>query len=119
MKKQIRTIIIATIVTCAIILSCACAMPAQAEQKGEFYPKLAIVVNVKQVAEKLWVVECEDRTGNMWSFFDDMSAWAVGDIANLLMWNLGENEEEDEIIEVYWEGYAEDMEMFFQTVEWH
>ena len=122
MKKQIRAIIIATIITCAIIVSCAYAMPVQAEAAelghGEFYPKLAVVVSSVRIDTGLWVVDCQDRTGNVWSFFDDEGTWVIGDIANLLMWDLGEREEDDEIVEVYWEGYTENLESFFKTLEW-
>lgn len=40
MKKTIKATIIATIITIIIMISCACAMPACAEDHGEFYPKL-------------------------------------------------------------------------------
>lgn len=117
MKKQIRAIIIATIVTIAIMVSCACAMPAYAEDRGEFYPKLTVVFETEQVGD-MWVVYCIDKTQNVWSFYDDEGTWAKGDIANLLMWNMGEHEEDDEIIEVYWEGYTENIESFFQLMGW-
>ena len=118
MKKQIKTIIIATVITCAIMISCAFAMPAKAEDRGEFYPKLTVVFETEKVGD-LWVVYCVDKTQNVWSFYDDEGTWAKSDIANLLMWNMGEHEEEDEIIEVYWEGYTENLEMFFHVTEWH
>ena len=123
MKKAIRTAIIATIITCMIIISCAFTVVAQAESEasefghGEFYPKLAIVFETEQVGN-MWIVYCVDRSQNQWSFFDDEGAWKIGDIANLLMWCLGENEEEDEIVEVYWEGYTDNLETFFQVTEW-
>lgn len=118
MKKQIHAIIIATIVTCAIIISCAYAMPAKAEARHpEFYPKLTIVFEAEKI-EDYWVVYCIDKTQNIWSFYDDEGTWVKGDIANLLMWNLGEYEEDDEIVEVYWEGYTENLESFFKTLEW-
>lgn len=117
MKKQIRIIIIATVITCALMISCAFAVPAHAEDRGEFYPKLTVVFEIEKVGD-LWVVYCVDKIQNVWSFYDDEGTWAKGDIANLLMWNIGENEEEDEIIEVYWEGYTENLEMFFQVNNW-
>lgn len=126
MKKQIRAVIIATIITCAIIISCAYAMPVQAEAAneaaelghGEFYPKLAMVISSVRIDTDLWIVNCQDRTGNVWAFFDDEGTWEIGDIANLLMWNLGEREEDNEIIEVYWEGYTDNLETFFKIIEW-
>lgn len=120
MKHTIKTIVIATIVTIAIMLSCACAMPTCAESadRGEFYPKLVVVVETEQISTDLWIITCEDRTGNLWAFYDDAREWSVGDIANLLMWNMGEREEDDEIIEVYWEGYTENIEEFFYVTGW-
>lgn len=116
MKKTIRTIIIATIITVAIMISCACAMPACAEDHGEFYPKLTVVFETEKVGD-MWVVYCVDKNQNVWSFYDDKGAWTKDDIANLLMWNMGEREEDDEIIEVYWEGYTENINSFFQIME--
>ncbi len=119
MKKTMRTAIIATAVTIIILLSCAYAIPAGAEKadRGEFYPKLAVVTKTEQLG-RLWLVSCEDKEGNIWAFYDDEGTWQVGDIANLLMWNLGEREEDDEIIEVYWEGYTENVESFFHVTNW-
>lgn len=118
--KEIKIITIAVIITIAIMLSCACAMPAHAEQdRGEFYPRLTVVVDREQIGESgLWVVTCRDRNGNLWAFYDDEGEWDIGDVANLLMWNMGEHEEDDEIIEVYWEGYTEDVDSFFQMEGW-
>lgn len=118
--KQTKVIIIATIVTIIIIMSCACALPAGAEaaDRGEFYPKLTVVVETELVIPGLWAITCEDREGNLWAFYDDEGTWSVGDIANLLMWNMGEREENDEVIEVYWEGYTESAEDFFHVIEW-
>lgn len=119
MKNAIKTITIATIVAISIMLSCAFAMPASAEaERGEFYPKLAVVVETEQTSADLWIITCEDRMGNLWAFYDDARKWEVGDIANLLMWNIGEYEEDDEIIEVYWEGYTENIKEFFQINGW-
>lgn len=118
--KEVKIITIAVIVTIAIMLSCACAMPAYAEQdKGEFYPRLTVVIEKEQIANTgLWLIYCQDKDGSVWAFYDDEGEWDVGDIANLLMWNVGEREEKDEIIEVYWEGYTEDIDSFFQIEGW-
>ena len=66
----------------------------------------------------LWVITCEDKMSNLWAFYDDVGEQAIGDIANLLMWNMGEHEEDNEIIEIYWEGYTENIEEFFHTTGW-
>ena len=118
--KSTKTVIIATIAAITIIMSCACILPAEAEaaDRGEFYPKLTIVVETEQIAPDLWFITCEDKEGNLWAFYDTEETWEVGDIANLLMRNMGEREEDDEIIEVYWEGYAENIKDFFHVIEW-
>ena len=123
--KQFQIAIIATIITCVILISCACAMPAYAEGEtaelghGEFYPKLAIVVEKEWAGDSnMWVITCEDRTGNLWAFYDDEGAWDVGDIANLLMWDISESTEEYEVIEVYWEGYTENIAQWMRIQGW-
>ncbi len=112
--KSTKVVIIATIITVILILSCAYALPiqAEAEARPEFYPKLTIVVSVTQ-EDGLWIIECMDKNGDIWAFYDDEESWAIGDIANLLMMTVSNNIEEDEIIEVYWEGYIENF------TEWH
>ena len=117
MKKTIRTIIIATTIAIIIMISCAFALPACAEDHGEFYPKITIVFKTEKVGD-MWVVYCQDKNGNVWAFYDDEEEWNVGDIANLLMWSIGEHEEDDEIVEVYLEGCTENINSFFQLIEW-
>jgi len=119
--KQTKVIIAATIVTIIIMLSCAYAIPATAEvgDRGEFYPRLTVVVETEQIEDSnSWIIYCQDKDGNVWAFFADVNKWDRGDIANLLMWNMGKREEEDEIIEVYWEGYTENVEAFFSLEGW-
>ena len=119
--KQTKVIIIATIVTIIIMISCACAIPATAEtnNRGEFYPRLTIVVEKEHLVDTdLWLIYCQDKDGNVWAFYDDEGEWAIGDIANLLMWNVGEREEENEIIEAYWEGHTENPIGFFSLEGW-
>ena len=116
--KEVKAVIIATIVTCLIIVSTAFALPAQAESRPEFYPRLTVVVNSVRIEERTWVVECQDKEGNIWAFFDDEGTWEKGDIANLLMWAITEQEEEDEIVEVYWEGYTENITEWLQMEGW-
>lgn len=117
--KTLKICAIAAIITSVIILSCAVAMSAQAES-GEFYPRLTIVMGKVAIDNGLWVVSCHDKNGNIWEFFDDVDEWNRGDICNLLMWNMGEQEEEEDdvIIEVYWEGYTENVDEFFQANGW-
>jgi len=120
MKKEIRAIIIATIVTICIIIGCAQALPANAEaanpEFGEFYPKLTAVFEIEDQSEYR-IVRCIDTSRNIWEFYDDGFEWEPGDIANLLMWNCNsQNPYDDEIIEVYWEGY--DLTFYSQIMGW-
>ena len=101
--KTAKIAAIATAVTIVIIALCGAAT---AETRPEYYPKLAVVVELEKVGE-LHVVTCQDMAGNRWEFFDDEGFWKVGDLANLLMWATGEIEEDDEIVEVYWEGHID------------
>ncbi len=110
-------------IACACILALCVYLPAEAEHAaaqekaelghGEMYPKLTVVVESIQIGNR-WRVSCRDREGNVWAFWDDEDTWAYGDVANLLMWDS----EESEIIEVYWEGYVEDVPLFFQMMGW-
>jgi len=117
--KELRISIIATIIAALIICSCACAMPAKAAAvRPEFYPKLTIAVSCTAIDPDFRVIDCIDREGKKWSFFDDEGIWQEGDIVNLLMWALNENEEEDEIVEVYWEGHTDNITNWLQTEGW-
>lgn len=111
--KTTKIIIIATIITIMLICSVAYAMPAHAEDYGEFYPRLTVVVEVEGNT-----VICRDREGNLWEFFSDEHDWTCGDICNLLMWNVSDDATEHEIVEVYWEGYTENIDMFFLFNNW-
>lgn len=107
--KKIIAILITIIILCAIITA-----TAEVGDRGEFYPRLTVIIEKKQITNTdSWIIYCQDKDGNVWAFYDDEEEWNVGDIANLLMWNIGECEEEDEIIEVYWEGYTENPAGFF------
>lgn len=118
MKKLIRTTIIATIITIITILSCACAIPANAETSDNYYNKLSVVINKTRIESNTWVIDCRDKNGNIWSFLDDEGTWSKGDIANLLLYRINENEKDDEVMEVYWEGYTDNLKMFFQIMGW-
>lgn len=115
--KTLKICAIVAIITSIIMLSCAIALPAQAES-GEFYPRLTVVMDRISISDDLWIISCRDKNGNMWEFFDDAGEWERGDICNLFMWNMGEHEEDDEIIEVYWEGHTENVDEFFRTNGW-
>ena len=108
--KTTKIITIATAITMAIIIACSFALPAVAEvgDRGEFYPRLTVVVGYQHIGADLWVIECMDKDGQVWSFYGEEEDAHIGNVFNLLMWNMGEREEEDEIIEVYYEGRMDD-----------
>ena len=112
MKKIITT---ATAITIAIIIACSFVMTASAEvgDRGEFYPRLTVVTSYEQVGD-LWIIDCTDKDGMVWSFYGEEEDAHIGTMFNLLMWNMGEAEEDDEIIEVYYEGEMDTMQM----VQW-
>lgn len=115
--KEIKIIVIAVIITCMILISCACAMPAVAES-NDYYTRLSVVINKTRIETNMWVVECQDKEGNTWAFIDEDGTWNKGDIANLLMYRLNEREEDDEVLEVYWEGYTESVDSLFDMIGW-
>lgn len=103
--KTTKITIIATIVTIIIILSCASLVNAEAEDWGEFYPKLAVVTGYEHIGETdKWIIYLTDRDGQIWSFYGEAEDAHIGILFNILMWNMNEAEEEDELIEVYYEG---------------
>jgi len=85
---------ICTIITVALMIACACAMPAAAEG-GRF----AVVIGTEQEGI-LWRVDCLADDGDLWAFLADRDEWAVGDVVLLTL-------ENDEVIEVYMMGYLE------------
>lgn len=117
--KEVKIVAIAVTITIAIMVSYAYAMPAYADKdKGEFYPKLTIVIGYSQITEDEWLIECIDKDGQIWAFYGDEDDANIGNVFNLLMWNIGEFETENEIIEVYWEGYTKNPKLFFKIIEW-
>ena len=119
MKKTIRIIIIATAITIAILLSCAYAMPVQAEAvtSTDYYCKLTIVTSSIRIEDSLWVISCEDGEGNEWQFLNDEEL-EKGDILNLLMFRLNEREENDECMDYMYEGHTDNINLFFQVMGW-
>ena len=113
--KTTKIITIATAITMTIIIACSFVLPASAEvgDRGEFYPRLTVVTAYEQVGD-LWIIDCTDKDGMVWSFYGEEEDAHIGTMFNLLMWNMGEAEEDDEIIEVYYEGEMDTMQM----VQW-
>lgn len=104
--KTTKIITIATAITIALITLCGIATAsAEVGDRGEFYPRLAVVTAYERIGETdTWIITCTDKEGNEWSFYGEKEDAHIGNIFNLLMWNLGEEEEADEIVEVYFEG---------------
>ena len=106
--KTTKIIAIATAITIALIALCGIATAtAETSDRGEFYPLLTIVTAWENVDEETALITCMDKEGNLWSFYADRDVWHVGDLANLLMWNVGESLEDQEVIETYFEGHAD------------
>ena len=119
--KTTKIITIATAITLAIITLCGIATAnAEVGDRGEFYPRLAVVTAYEQIGDTdLWVITCMDKDGNLWDFYGEEEDAHVGNIFNLLMWNMGEREEDDEIVEVYYEGRMDNEAlMAWMTGEW-
>lgn len=110
--KRISTIVFIIIMAFICVFSSSGNASAHPMDEGVeysrcgFYPLLTVVVNVTEEKD-MYAIECVDRLGNTWVFYDEEEGWEEGDIANLLMMKVNDNMEEDEIIEVYWEGYIE------------
>lgn len=104
--KTMKIATIATIITIVIIALCSVATAnAEVGDRGEFYPRLAVVTAWERIGDTdEWLITCTDKDGNEWCFFGDEDDAHIGNIYNLLMWNVGQDEEEDEIVEVYFEG---------------
>lgn len=105
--KKIIAIIIAVIALFTIATA-----TAEVGDRGEFYPLLAVVTAYEQIGDTdMWVINVTDKDGRVWSFYGEEEDCHIGTMFNLLMWNMGEAEENDEIIEVYYEGRMTTAEM--------
>ena len=117
--KEVKICIIATIITALIICSTALALPAKAGiTADDYYGKLVVVIDSVQVETSIWNVSCQDKNGDIWEFLNDDGDLQQGDILTLLMFQVNDNEENDQCIEYTWEGYTEDLEMFFRVMGW-
>ena len=111
--KTTKIITITTIITIIIIALCGVATAnAEVGDRGEFYPLLSVVTGYERIEDTdIWVINCTDHFGRVWSFYGEAEDAHIGYVYNLLMWNMGEAEEADEIIEVYHEGRMTPAEM--------
>ena len=107
-----KTTIIAAIITIIVLLSCASLASAEAGDRDEFYPKLAVVTKYERIGDTdAWLIYLTDRDGQVWSFYGEAEEAHIGILFNMLMWNMNEVEEEDSLIEVYYEGRLTPAEM--------
>ena len=104
MTKELKAIIIATIVTCLLIVGCAYATPACAEAE-DFYPMTAVVT---QLDWQLDIVSCVTYDGNIWEFYG-CDSWKIGDVCSMYMWNCNTEDDitDDEIIDVEFGGHLD------------
>jgi len=120
--KEFRICIIATIIVSLILISTALAFPAQAEANPitseDYYGKLVVVRSSIQLEISIWVVDCEDKDGNIWTFLNDTGDLRQGDILTLLMFRVNNNIEDDECMEYMYEGHTDNPETFFEVVGW-
>ena len=120
--KTTKIITIATAITIALVLSFSFIVPASAEvgDRGEFYPLLSVVTAYEQIGDTdMWIISVTDKDGRVWDFYGEEEDAHIGNIYNLLMWNMGEREEDDEIVEVYFEGTMDNTSlMAWLTGEW-
>ena len=114
--KTMKIVAIATAITIALIALCGIAT-ATAEDRGEFYPRLAVVIAWENVGENLTRVTCTDKDGNLWDLFTDEGDLKIGDVVNLMMWRVDENPEHDEVTEYYYEGHCTLAEMLHWMVD--
>lgn len=99
--KTIKVAIIATIITVIIMISCAFAMPACAEELAPVYGRFAVVTETDPAED---AVICMDTQGNLWSFFG-IDTWEVGDLCTITFWNNGADITDHEVLDVMFEGH--------------
>ena len=94
--KNLRTAIIATIVTVLIICSCAYAVPANAED-ANIYEFPAVVVGLDVIEDLVTIV---DNEGEMWTFYG-AEGFNIGAIVFVTVYSYGTKTfADDEIIDV-------------------
>ena len=110
---------ICTIITIAVMIATACALPATAET-ADTYELDAIVIGWDETAEGLRAVDCLAEDGNIWTFYDDAEEWDAGDRLILIMHPCTADPFDDEIIDVIWTEYLEPAEMgqFLWAMKW-
>lgn len=116
--KYARVLIVLGIILLTAVAAIPAGQAAPATEYGEVYPKLAIIVDMEPTEYDDYMFTCIDREGDAWTFYGEREDWDIGDIVNLLMWNIDEDIHAHEIIEIYFEGYAEDFSDFIESIGW-
>lgn len=118
--EERRGWIVTIMVGIIMVLTWAIVFPSMAgaeagEQLDMFYFRPAVVVEVDEET-----VLCQDLDGNSWIFYNEDGTWVVGDIVKLLMFNNSPDYTQHEIVEIFYLGYTEDIDLwFFLMAPWH
>lgn len=109
-KKIIVSLSIATIA----IGQTAAAAPAVPELTKNYYPDTMIVSDLDYEKD---LVTLADATGNIWTFAG-CEDWMIGDLAALIMDDMGtENIFDDQIVSIKYSGYY-DTKILASVVSW-
>lgn len=109
-----KIIIIATIVTIVIIVSCAFALPVKAE-RSQVYTLDTVIVGIELERDCI-KLECLDENGDVWEFYDE-DEWHIGDIAILRLFAFDEDYTHDEILDVEYCGSLELHELAYYILD--
>lgn len=109
-----KIIIIATIITIVIIVSCACALPARAE-RSQVYTLDTVIVGIELEPDRI-KLECLDNNGELWEFYDE-DEWHIGDIAIIRLFAFDDDYTHDEILDVEYCGSLELHELAYYILE--
>ena len=105
-------LIISVCVSILVLCICGNAYANTSLINSDIYIKLTIIIDTTRI-DSLWLISCEDPEGQVWTFWDDEDRWACGDIVNLLMTNV---DQEQTIIEAYLEWHINDSHAFLQLI---
>ena len=99
--KNIKIIITAVILTCALIIGCAHAIPAYAENEINVFPAVIMACDITEDS-----VVAVDLNGNKWAFYG-VEDWSIGDIALITTDTKNtETPTDDEIIDTEYGGFV-------------
>ena len=105
--KDIKIVAIATIITICIMISCAFAMPAHAEE-SDIAEIFAVVIDFDYENDS---VDCLDEEGNVWTFYE-IEDWIIGDEVVLTVWTVT-----DEILDLRYIGWMDIFELSHYVIK--